>query len=131
MKVGRAGVPVRDATAGRSRRASALGAAWCSAQHRRGRPDDAIAVEKSDIGDGALADDCIRAGEQGLIEAVTAGPPPERTPPPGAHVFVMRDPPPVGDPPKPPPPRPPPPPPPRPPPHPLPPSPLPALPPHP
>src|SRR5258708_18866510 len=107
MKVGRAGVPVRDATAGRSRRASALGAAWCSAQHRRGRPDDAIAVEKSDIGDGALADDCIRAGEQGLIEAVTAGQPPEGAPPPIAPLFCLPGPPPVGDPPKAPPPGPP------------------------
>src|SRR5260221_4342468 len=97
MKVGRAGVPVRDATAGRSRRASALGAAWCSAQHRRGRPDDAIAVEKSDIGDGALADDCIRAGEQGLIEAVTAGPPPGGDLPEVAPLFDMRDRPPVRD----------------------------------
>src|SRR5258708_24008886 len=103
MKVGRAGVPVRDATAGRSRRASALGAAWCSAQHRRGRPDDAIAVEKSDIGDGALADDCIRAGEQGLIEAVTAGPPPGGTPPQLGPVFGIRAPPPIGAPTKPPP----------------------------
>src|SRR5258708_31790117 len=107
MKVGRAGVPVRDATAGRSRRASALGAAWCSAQHRRGRPDDAIAVEKSDIGDGALADDCIRAGEQGLIEAVTAGQPPEGALPAVAPVFYMRDPPLIGHRLKPPPPRPP------------------------
>src|SRR5258708_12561085 len=110
MKVGRAGVPVRDATAGRSRRASALGAAWCSAQHRRGRPDDAIAVEKSDIGDGALADDCIRAGEQGLIEAVTAGQPPEVAPPPVAPVFFIRHRPLLGHPIKPPPPPPPPPP---------------------
>src|SRR5258708_38958369 len=99
MKVGRAGVPVRDATAGRSRRASALGAAWCSAQHRRGRPDDAIAVEKSDIGDRALADDCIRAGQQGLIEPVTAGQPPAQPPPTGAPAVVLSAPPPCRPPP--------------------------------